>query len=50
MTLNDVVTRVRDTIRRIFDNCVGAILVTARGGALARLGDAPVVTPLVYLY
>jgi HSP20 family molecular chaperone IbpA len=50
MTLNDVVTRVRDTIRRRFGHSDYAIHVTEPGTALERLGDAPVVPPPVDMY
>ena len=50
MTLNDVVTRVRDTIRRRLGHSDYAIQVTEPDTALERLGDAPVVSPLVDIY
>ena len=50
MTLNDLVTRVRDTIRRRLDQNDGVIQVTEPGTALERLGDTPVVTPPIDMY
>lgn len=51
MTLNDVVTRVRDTIRRRLGHSADRVIQGAeQDTALERLGDAPVVPPPVDMY
>jgi HSP20 family protein len=50
MTLSEIVTRLGDTIRRQLGYTNGAIQVADQGTALERLGDGPVVTPLIDVY
>ena len=50
MTINDVVTRVRDTLRRHLGHSDRAIQLAEQSTALEPLGDAPVVNPPVDVY